>query len=39
MGYRPWMDPFLPEMYWAVAALVLASGIHYFLRATRTSEA
>lgn len=35
LGYRPWMDPFLPEMYWVVAALVLASGIHYFLRATR----
>ena len=36
LGYRPWMDPFLPEMYWVVAALVLASGIHYFMRATRT---
>jgi len=36
LGYRLWMDPFLPEMYWVVAALVLASGIHYFLRATRT---
>jgi len=36
LGYRAWMDPFLPEMYWLVAALVLASGIHYFLRATRT---
>ena len=39
LGHRPWMDPFLPAMYWAVAALVLASGIHYFLRATRTSVA
>ena len=39
LGYRPWMDPFLPEMYWAVAALVLASGIHYFVRATRTVAA
>lgn len=39
LGYRPWMDPFLPEMYWMVAALVLASGIHYFVRATRTSAA
>ncbi len=36
LGYHPWMDPFLPEMYWVVAALVLASGIHYFLRAGRT---
>ncbi len=39
IGYRPWMDPFLPEMYWLVAALVLASGIHYFMRATRTPPA
>jgi len=37
MGYRAWMDPLLPEMYYAVAALVLASGIHYFLRATRAA--
>ncbi|WP_306589965.1 CDP-diacylglycerol--glycerol-3-phosphate 3-phosphatidyltransferase [Geothrix sp. 21YS21S-4] len=36
LGHRPWMDPFVPGMYWAVAALVLASGIHYFLRATAT---
>ncbi len=35
LGYRKWMDPFLPEMYWVVAALVLTSGIHYFMRATR----
>ena len=39
LGYRSWMDPFLPEMYWVVAGLVLASGIHYFLRATRTPAA
>lgn len=39
IGYRPWMDPLLPEMYYAVAALVLASGIHYFMRATRTAVA
>ena len=39
LGYRPWMDPFLPEMYWVVAGLVLASGIHYFLRATRPTLA
>ena len=39
LGYRPWMDPLLPEMYWLVAALVLASGIHYFLRATRATPA
>lgn len=35
LGPRTWMDPFLPEMYYLVAALVLASGIHYFMRATR----
>jgi cardiolipin synthase len=39
IGYRAWMDPFLPEMYWVVAMLVLASGIHYFLRATRSAAA
>jgi hypothetical protein len=33
------MDPLLPEMYWLVAALVLASGIHYFMRASRTPVA
>ncbi len=38
-GYRPWMDPLLPEMYWLVATLVLASGIHYFMRATRAPAA
>jgi len=37
LSYRPWMDPFLPEMYWVVAVLVLASGIHYFIRATRVA--
>ena len=35
LGPKAWMDPFLPEMYYLVAALVLASGIHYFMRATR----
>jgi cardiolipin synthase len=39
LGYRPWMDPFLPEIYWVVAGLVLASGIHYYLRATRSAPA
>ncbi|GLH74196.1 phosphatidylglycerophosphate synthase [Geothrix limicola] len=39
LGYRPWMAFLLPQMYWLVAALALASGIHYFLRATRTSAA
>jgi len=39
LGYRQWMDPFLPEMYWVVAALALSSGVHYFLRATRASAA
>ncbi len=39
LGYRSWMDPFLPEMFWVVGALVLASGIHYFVRATRAPVA
>lgn len=39
LGYRQWMDSFLPEMYWVVAALVLTSGIHYFMRATRAAAA
>jgi cardiolipin synthase (CMP-forming) len=39
LGHRPWMDPFLPVMYWVVAALALCSGIHYFMRATRASTA
>jgi cardiolipin synthase len=39
LGYRSWMDPFLPEMFWVVGALVLASGIHYFVRATRATVA
>ena len=33
------MALFLPSMYWLVAALVLASGIHYFMRTTRTISA
>jgi cardiolipin synthase len=39
VGYHAWMQFFLPQMYWVVAALVLASGIHYFLRATRHAAA
>ena len=39
LGHRPWMALFLPSMYWLVAALVLASGIHYFMRTTRTISA
>jgi len=39
LGPRPWMHPILPEMYWLVAALALASGIHYFLRATKAPAA
>jgi hypothetical protein len=39
LGYQSWMGPFLPTMYWVVAVLVLASGIHYFLRATHAVRA
>ncbi|HEX9082856.1 MAG TPA: CDP-diacylglycerol--glycerol-3-phosphate 3-phosphatidyltransferase [Holophagaceae bacterium] len=35
LGPHPWMARFHPAMYYLVAGLVLASGIHYFLRATR----
>lgn len=34
LGPRPWMIRFNPAMYYVVAGLVLASGIHYFLRAS-----
>jgi cardiolipin synthase len=34
LGPRPWMAHLQPTMYYLVAALVLASGIHYFLRAS-----
>ncbi len=34
LGSRPWMARFNPGMYYLVAGLVLASGIHYFIRAT-----
>lgn len=39
LGPHRWMKPLLPGMYWAVAALVLLSGIHYFLRATGSPAA
>ncbi|MDE3032096.1 MAG: CDP-diacylglycerol--glycerol-3-phosphate 3-phosphatidyltransferase [Acidobacteriota bacterium] len=34
LGPHPWMARLHPAMYYLVAALVLASGIHYFMRAT-----
>ena len=37
LGPHPWMARFYPAMYYVVAALVLASGIHYFLRATHAT--
>ena len=39
IGPRTWMSPFVPGMYWLVAAFVLASGIHYFMRATQSAAA
>jgi cardiolipin synthase len=30
----PWLDIFFPWSFYVVAALVIASGVHYFLRAT-----
>lgn len=32
LGFQPWQRWLNPWMYYLVAALVLASGIHYFLR-------
>ena len=32
LGSRPWQRFFLPWMWYLVAALVLASGIHYYMR-------
>ncbi|HJV22303.1 MAG TPA: CDP-alcohol phosphatidyltransferase family protein [Holophagaceae bacterium] len=36
MGPRPWTFMAFPYLYWLCAAFVLASGIHYFWRATTT---
>lgn len=38
VGPRPWQAFVLPWVYYAMAALVLASGIHYFHRASRAGE-
>lgn len=38
-GVRPWQRWLNPWMYYLVAALVLASGIHYFLRSHREAQA
>lgn len=35
MGWRPWSARAVPWVFYLVAALVLASGIHYFFRAIR----
>lgn len=35
LGPRPWQTYWIPQMFWVSAGLVLASGIHYFLRASR----
>lgn len=34
LGPGPWVSLFSPWIFWVVAGMVLASGIHYFLRAT-----
>lgn len=39
LGPRPWQKALMPEMYYLSALLVLSSGIHYFLRATRKAMA
>lgn len=35
LGPGPWIGLFHPWIFWLVAVMVLASGIHYFLRATK----
>ena len=39
LGPQPWQRAFNPWMYYLVAVLVLASGIHYFLRSHRQAQA
>ncbi len=39
LGPRPWQRWLNPWMYYLVAILVLASGIHYFLRSHRQAQA
>ena len=34
LGPESWYDLLVPWMYYLVAGLVLASGMHYFFRAT-----
>jgi len=34
LGWRSWYYPLVPWIFYAVAVMVLASGIHYFYRAT-----
>ena len=38
LGPRPWQVFLLPWIYYAMSAFVLASGIHYFHRASRAGE-
>lgn len=38
LGQRPWQAFVTPWVYYAMAAFVLASGIHYFHRASRHPE-
>jgi len=35
LGLRPWTSYVIPWVYYLVALLVLASGLHYFFRATQ----
>ncbi|HTL98065.1 MAG TPA: CDP-diacylglycerol--glycerol-3-phosphate 3-phosphatidyltransferase [Holophagaceae bacterium] len=38
LGPQPWQRFFLPWIYVAMSAFILASGIHYFHRASRSGE-
>ena len=39
IGWEPWSARLIPWIFYLVACLVLASGIHYFFRATRQQTA
>jgi cardiolipin synthase len=38
LGPQPWFAYVVPWIFYLIAAMVLASGIHYFFRATHPSE-
>jgi len=39
LGPRPWYRFLVPWVFYLIAVMVVASGVHYFFRATHTAEA